>query len=165
MCLEEGLISFSALPYAFTWSLGKLQPVSFMPSTALAQHCLVWRVGMRAAQDLTWRVTETHLSTWWMSHPVLSSLSSRLSQCSTWKIQWKELQLWSRQTSSINQKRSHTAACVPRGWYLHPFKDNIHSIKWSFFFCERELMHQRLALNSWSLNLSLLSHVIVLLLF
>lgn len=131
--LGERPISFSVLPYAFTWSVGKLQPVSFMPSTGLAQHCLVWRVGVRAAQDLTWRITGTHLSTRWMSHPVLSSLSSRLSQCNTWKIPWKEMQLRSRQTSGIDQKRSHTAACVPRGWDLPSFKNNIHSTSMIIF--------------------------------
>lgn len=132
MCLGEGRVSFSVLPYAFSWSLGKLQPVSFMPSMALTQHCLVWR-GMRIAQDLTWRVTETYLTTWLMWHPVFSSLSPRLSQCSTWKkIQWKALQLQCRQTSNINQKRSHTTACVPEAGVYNPIRKTYVLFKWSF---------------------------------
>lgn len=116
MCLGDGWVSFSVLPLTTTGSLGKLQPVSFMPSVALTQHCLVWKLGMRITQELTWRVTETHLSTWWMLtsglsyHPSLPGyVNAALGRL------WKESQLQSRQTFSIKQKKRYThSLCTQR---------------------------------------------------
>lgn len=135
MCLGKGLVSFSMLPYTVTGSLGRLQPVSSMPFMALTQHCLVWRLAMRIAQDLTWRVAEIHLSTWWIlaSCPVFSSLRSRLSAWCAWKFQWKGWELQCRQIFNIIQKRSHTCSLYPEAGFYNPISKTYILFKWSFF--------------------------------
>lgn len=135
MCLGKGLVSFSVLPYTVTGSLGRLQPVSSMSFMALTQHCLVWRLAMRIAQDLTWRVAETHLSTWWIlaSCPVFSSLRSRLS---AWNMEVSVKRMGITVQTNIqhhSEKKPYPQPVHPEAGFYNPISKTYILFKWSFF--------------------------------
>lgn len=140
MCLGKGLVSFSMLPYTVTGNLGRLQPVSSMPFMALTQHCLVWRLAMRIAQDLTWRVAETHLSTWWISAscPVFSSLGSKRSAWCMWKSVKRMGITVQTNIQHHSEKKPYPEPVYPEAGFYNSISKTYILLNWSLFCVNRD---------------------------